>query len=194
MATRKTFVFAMKKDRQIDGDRMQRDLIHAVVQEGGPAAAIAACLQCGTCSGGCTAIDRMDLSPRLLMLMTQRGDWETVLSSRSLWLCTSCHICTARCPRGVRPGDVIEAVKAIAIRRGIRNSSTRFMTTFVEIVKRHGILSEPELLQAYGGIQAILDQAGLGLKLALKGKVSALPQRIANPRRFAAALTQETDP
>lgn len=193
MATKRKFVFAMNKDRQLDGDLMNRDLLNKVEMEGGAGASIAACMQCGTCSGGCTNVDRMDMSPRMLLLLTQRGEWEKVLSSQSLWMCSSCHICTSRCPRGVRPGDVIEAVKAIAIRNGIKNPSTRFITTFLDIVMKHGILSEPELLQSYGGIRAILDQVELGLKLALKGKVSVFPERIKDPQRFAAVLKQEIE-
>lgn len=65
----------------------------------------------------------MDMSPRTLILMIQRGEWEKVLKSNTLWMCSSCYICTSRCPRGVRPSDVIEAVKAIAIEEGIKNEA-----------------------------------------------------------------------
>lgn len=74
----------------------------------------------------------MDLSSRLLILMLQRGQWQRVLESNALWMCSSCHLCPSRWPRGVRPADVVE---------------------------RHGILPEPELLQAYGGMKAILEPA-----------------------------------
>ncbi|XWK88393.1 MAG: 4Fe-4S dicluster domain-containing protein [Phormidium sp.] len=187
MAAKKCF-FGMKVDRQVDGDKMNRDFVDKVIAEGGDGAAIAACMQCGTCSGGCTNIDRMDLSPRKLILMVQRGDWETVLKSESIWLCTSCYTCTSRCPRGVRPSDVIEAVKAIAIRQGIQNDSTRFNQIFVELVQKRGILFEPELMQKYGGIEAMLEQAKLGLKLALKGKMSPFPAKVKNPKKFNEVL------
>jgi heterodisulfide reductase subunit C len=187
---RKKFLFGLKVDRQVDGDKMNRRVQEKVLAEGGPGAAIASCMQCGTCSGGCTNIDRMDVSPRKLVLMIQRGDWEAVLKSNTLWLCSSCYTCTSRCPRGVRPSDVIEAVKAIAIREGIENDSTRFNQIFVELVKKRGILFEPELMQKYGGIEAMLDQAELGIQLALKGKMSPFPARIKNPKKFNQALTE----
>lgn len=185
--TKKCF-FGMKVDRQLDGDKMNRDFLDKVIAEGGEGAAIAACMQCGTCSGGCTNIDRMDISPRTLVLMVQRGEWEKVLKSNMLWLCTSCYICTSRCPRGVRPSDVIEAVKAIAIRQGIENDSTRFNQIFVELVQKRGILFEPELMQKYGGIAAMLEQAELGIKLALKGKMLPFPAKIKDPTTFSQAL------
>ena len=103
-------------------------------------------------------------------------------------MCSSCYICTSRCPRGVRPSDVIEAVKAIAISQGIENDSTRFDQIFVELVQKRGILFEPELMQKYGGLQAMLDQAELGIKLALKGKMSPFPDKIQDPKTFSEAL------
>lgn len=184
----KKFVFGLKTDRQIDGDKMNSDFIKKVMAEGGDGAAIAACMQCGTCSGGCTNIDLMDMSPRTLILMVQRGEWEKVLNSNALWMCSSCYICTSRCPRGVRPSDVIEAVKAIAIRQGIENDSTRFNQIFVELVQKRGILFEPELMQKYGGLQGLIDQAPLGIKLTLKGKMSPFPDQVKDPKQFSAAL------
>lgn len=188
VAKNKKFVFGLKKDRQIDGDQMNSNFVKQVVAEGGKGAAIAACMQCGTCSGGCTNIDRMDMSPRTLILMIQRGEWEKVLQSNALWMCSSCYICTSRCPRGVRPADVIEAVKAIAIRQGIENDATRFHQIFVELVQKRGILFEPELMQKYGGFAGLLEQAELGIKLTLKGKMSPLPEHIKEPAKFNQAL------
>jgi heterodisulfide reductase subunit C len=189
MKAKKCF-FGLKVDRQLDGDKMNREFMEKVIAEGGEGAAIASCMQCGTCSGGCTNIDQMDMSPRTLVLMVQRGEWEKVLKSNALWLCSSCYICTSRCPRGVRPSDVIEAVKAIAIREGIENDSTRFHQIFVELVEKRGILFEPELMQKYGGIAAMLEQAELGIKLVLRGKMSPLPEKIQEPKKFSEALAK----
>ncbi|WP_199247945.1 4Fe-4S dicluster domain-containing protein [[Phormidium] sp. ETS-05] len=186
--------FGLKVDRQLDGDKMNSDFLKKVQAEGGEGAAIAACMQCGTCSGGCTNIDLMDMSPRTLILMVQRGEWEKVLKSNALWMCSSCYICTSRCPRGVRPSDVIEAVKAIAIRQGIENDSTRFNQIFVELVQKRGILFEPELMHKYGGFPAMLEQAELGIKLALKGKMSPFPDHIKEPKKFSEALDKAKKP
>ncbi|WP_036489453.1 4Fe-4S dicluster domain-containing protein [Myxosarcina sp. GI1] len=190
MKTKKKCFFGMKIDRQLDGDKMNQDFIDKVVAEGGVGAAIAACMQCGTCSGGCTNIDRMDMSPRTLVLMVQRGEWKKVLNSDTLWLCTSCYICTSRCPRGVSPSDVIEAVKAIAIRQGIENDSVKFNQIFVELIEKRGILFEPELMQKYGGMSAMLGQTQLGIKLALRGKMPSLPAKIQDPKKFSQALAK----
>lgn len=187
-AKTKRCFFGMKVDRQVDGDKMNREFLKKVLAEGGEGAAIAACMQCGTCSGGCTNIDRMDMSPRTLVLMVQRGEWEKVLKSNTLWLCSSCYTCTSRCPRGVRPSDVIEAVKAIAIREGIENDSTRFNQIFLELVQKRGIIFEPELMYRYGGLDAMLEQAELGVKLALKGKMPPLPDKVKDSKKFNEVL------
>ena len=191
---KKKFVFGLKVDRQLDGDKMNSDFIKKVLAEGGNGAAIAACMQCGTCSGGCTNIDLMDMSPRTLILMVQRGEWEKVLKSNALWMCSSSYICTSRCPRGVRPSDVIEAVKALAIRQGIENDATRFNQIFVELVQKRGILFEPELMQKYGGLPAMIEQAELGIKLALKGKMSPFPEKVKDPKKFSEALEKAKKP
>lgn len=193
MAAKKCF-FGIKTDRQVDGDKMNQAFMNKVLAEGGESAAISACMQCGTCSGGCTNADLMDILPRSLVLMVQRGEWEKVLQSNALWLCTSCQICTSRCPRGVRPVDVIEAVKAIAIREGINNDSTRFNQIFVELIEKRGILFEPELMQKYGGINAIREQAKLGIKLALRGKLSPIPAKVKDPQKFNQALSKASQP
>jgi heterodisulfide reductase subunit C len=189
MAVKKCF-FGIKKDRQVDGDKMNRAFLDRIIAEGGENAAINACMQCGTCSGGCTNADLMDILPRSLVLMVQRGEWEKVLQSNSLWLCSSCQICTSRCPRGVRPSDVIEAVKAIAIQQAINNDSTRFNQIFVELIEKRGILFEPELMHKYGGVSAMLKQAKLGMKLALRGKLSPLAAKVKDPQKFNQALAK----
>ncbi|MEQ8462105.1 4Fe-4S dicluster domain-containing protein [Coleofasciculus sp. E1-EBD-02] len=190
MVAKKKCFFGIKTDRQVDGDQISQKVMDKVIAEGGENAAIASCMQCGTCSGGCTNIDRMDISPRKLILLLQRGEWETILKSNTLWLCTSCYTCTSRCPRGVRPADVIETIKALAIREGIQNDSTRFNQIFVELVKKRGIVFEPELMHQYGGIEAMLEQAELGVKLALRGKLSPFPAKVKDPKTFNQALEQ----
>ena len=41
-----------------------------------------------------------------------------VLESDQLWMCAGCHSCTERCPRGVRPTDVIRVLRNMAVKQG----------------------------------------------------------------------------
>lgn len=75
------------------------------------------CMQCGVCSSACTGRKFMDLLPRQVMRMVQMGD-VAVLDCRSAWVCSTCLICTARCPRGIDIAGVMEALRAINQRCG----------------------------------------------------------------------------
>ncbi|MCM1982443.1 hypothetical protein [Lyngbya confervoides] len=81
-----------------------------------------------------------------------------------------------------------------AIREGIQNDSTRFNQIFVELVKKRGILFEPELMQQYGGAIALVKQAKLGAQLALRGKLSPFPSQIKNADTFRQALDKASKP
>jgi len=75
------------------------------------------CMQCGTCSASCTGIGKMDLLPRQILRKIQLGD-PGVLQCRSIWVCTACLTCTARCPRGIDIARLMEALRAINLRKG----------------------------------------------------------------------------
>ncbi|MBE0466695.1 MAG: 4Fe-4S dicluster domain-containing protein [Candidatus Desulforudis sp.] len=75
------------------------------------------CMQCGLCSASCTVRGVMDLLPRQVMRLIQLGN-DKVLENRSIWMCTTCLTCTARCPRGIDIARVMEALRAINLRKG----------------------------------------------------------------------------
>ncbi len=75
------------------------------------------CMQCGTCSASCTGIDLMDLLPRQVMRLIQLGN-ARALACRSIWICSTCLLCTARCPRGIDIARLMEALRVINLRKG----------------------------------------------------------------------------
>ena len=56
--------------------------------------------------------------------MVESGDIEPLLKSESLYKCLSCFACIERCPRGVEPAKLVEAVRLSAIRKQGENRMT----------------------------------------------------------------------
>ena len=75
------------------------------------------CMRCGKCSASCPAYDEMEYHPHQFVGMVETGDIEPLLASESLYKCLSCFACVDRCPRGVEPAKVVEAVRLTAIRK-----------------------------------------------------------------------------
>jgi len=79
------------------------------------------CMMCGKCSATCPSWEDMDVRPHRFVSMVDEGDVEALWNSKSLWKCFSCFACVERCPRGVEPANVIEAVRILAMSPQGRN-------------------------------------------------------------------------
>ena len=84
----------------------------------------AKCMKCGKCSATCPAYDEMEYHPHQFVGMVETGDIEPLLTSESLYKCLSCFACVERCPRGVEPAKVVEAVRLTAVRQQGNNRMT----------------------------------------------------------------------
>lgn len=78
---------------------------------------ILACYQCGKCSAGCPAVSEMDILPNQVIRYVQLGFKDELLKSKSYWVCASCLTCNARCPKGIKIAEVMEAVRQISLRK-----------------------------------------------------------------------------
>jgi Fe-S oxidoreductase len=80
---------------------------------------LAACLQCGRCTGGCPMSLRSPLNSRKLLYESLiREDGEALLDREEVWDCTACRTCADRCPRGLKPLEVIRAIRTVKIEGG----------------------------------------------------------------------------
>ena len=79
------------------------------------------CMKCGKCSGRCPAFKEMDIKPHQFVTYLVQGRLEKLLESKAIWHCLSCMACVERCPRGVAPQGVIEAVRDTVTRAQGRN-------------------------------------------------------------------------
>lgn len=140
--------------------------------------ALNTCIQCGTCTGSCPNADEMDLVPRKLWRMVLMDRIDSILNSRTFTLCSSCYLCTLRCPRGLPLTAAMAALKAVAARKDLKKhrESTRFYASFMESVRRHGRVREGEFMGLYflsmKNPLLPLRFASLGIKLVRKNKVA----------------------
>jgi heterodisulfide reductase subunit C len=74
------------------------------------------CMKCGKCSGRCPAYKDMDIKPHQFVNYLVQGKLDKLLNSQAIWSCLSCMACVERCPRGVAPQGVIEAVRDTVVR------------------------------------------------------------------------------
>ncbi len=69
------------------------------------------CMKCGKCSATCPTFEEMDLHPHEFVSYLASGRIEKLLQSKTIYKCLSCFACVERCPRGVEPSRLIEAVR-----------------------------------------------------------------------------------
>ncbi len=72
------------------------------------------CYQCKKCTAGCPVADHFDLKPHQMIRCVQMGRKDTILRSRTLWLCASCETCGTRCPQGISLPRIVDALRIMA--------------------------------------------------------------------------------
>ena len=75
------------------------------------------CMRCGKCSATCPAYDEMEYHPHQFVYMVESGEIEPLMKSESIYKCLTCFACVERCPRGVEPAKLVEAVRLSVIRQ-----------------------------------------------------------------------------
>jgi len=154
------------------------------------------CIQCGSCTGSCPLSYTMDITPREAIALFRAGEIETILSSRTIWICASCYACTVRCPQGVQVADIIYALKRLAIEKDIfpkRFPVYALSNSFIGFTNRYGRSYELGLILAYflkTNPFKLLRMIPLFLKLLPKGRIGLFPNKIKGKKSFSRILNE----
>jgi quinone-modifying oxidoreductase subunit QmoC len=97
------------------------------------------------CAGSCTFGPDWEHTPQKIFMMIRAGKREEVLSSHSMWLCTSCYNCVVRCPRELPITQIMHGLASYAHRLGLapKNQPTRdFSLIFWDNCTKTGRVNE----------------------------------------------------
>ena len=124
----------------------------------------------------------MDLTPRHVMRAVQLGLKSELLQSNSYWLCISCETCSVRCPREIDIAKVMESLRILALKEGIKPAEKDvelFHRLFLNLIEKRGRVHEMELAARYN-MQGMHPFANLSLLPGMfsRGKISVLPPRV----------------
>jgi len=148
------------------------------------------CIQCGTCSGSCPNVARMDYSPRKTIALIRTGKRHDVLTSNSMWACASCYLCTVRCPKDVKITELMHALERLSVAHGVtssRVSTPAMYRAFVDSIKSNGRTHELGMMMKYylsaiftGKMNpfATIKMLPVALKLFTHGRMSIKPTKI----------------
>jgi heterodisulfide reductase subunit C2 len=99
-------------------ERLDQNFKHEVAAKPG-GSHIRRCFACGTCTAGCPVFQvETDYNPRKIIRMILLGMRKELLSSKVLWLCQRCSICSANCPQDVDFSNIMMALRDIAVAEG----------------------------------------------------------------------------
>lgn len=139
------------------------------------------CYQCQKCASGCIANEHADFYPNEILRLVQLGQKQKALGCSSIWICSSCETCGARCPNGINTRAVIDALKEMAIAEGMvkEKKIQLFHDTFLGSVRANGRVHEPVMLGLFKlRSRDLFSDLDYGLNLFMKGKMPLLPSRV----------------
>jgi quinone-modifying oxidoreductase subunit QmoC len=142
------------------------------------------CMQCGVCSGSCPLGPHWEHPPQEIFMMIRANKRQEVLSSSSMWYCTSCYNCIARCPRGLPITHIMHGLAHYGRKLGVAPKelpTIKFSMLFWENLVQKGRVNELKLgLRLYfmngfmNGIKTALKMQKIGLGMFLTKRMTPM--------------------
>jgi Fe-S oxidoreductase len=76
---------------------------------------ILTCIQCGKCTGSCPESGKTPFNIRMIV---RKQQFKNSIAEELPWYCTSCNTCTIRCPRDVKPSEMIIDIRSSLVENG----------------------------------------------------------------------------
>jgi len=129
------------------------------------------CFQCGMCTASCPLSDAVDVKPHQVMKDVLLGMKEEALKCKMIWACSFCLTCNIRCPQGVKPANVMVALKHMSVeQKGIPESLQIVNETIIKEGwskritdfqnKRRVELGLPEVPKVNKDLERLLNETG----------------------------------
>ena len=180
------------------------DLAHLIQEECGENVYL--CYQCKKCTAGCPVAEHFDLTPNQVMRAIQFGQKDMILNSKTIWLCAACETCATRCPQGIDITRIMDVLKIMAQREGIKPkvpAVPMFYKSALRGIRYFGRMYELGLMaELYTRLflarkldfkQLFAKDMPMALKMFAVGKLKPLPSRAA-PRKEGERAAPVTDP
>lgn len=142
------------------------------------------CMQCGVCSGSCPLGPYWDHPPQEIFMMIRAGKRDEVLQSSSMWMCTSCYNCIARCPRELPITHIMHGLAHYAKRLGVAPKdqvTAKFAQLFWDNLAKTGRVNELKLgISLYfmngisEGISTSIKMQKIGMGMFFAGRLDPL--------------------
>jgi len=166
--------------------RYQNNFLKEIEEQAEMGEWVKMCMQCGLCSGSCPTHFQAcwEHPPQEIFMMIRAGKREEVLSSSSMWMCTSCYNCYVRCPRKVPVTHVMHGIAEYTYRIGLspKQQPTQHLSkTFWDNCTRNGRVNEVKLTQTLyfkdgivSGIKKAMEMQSVAIGLVKSGRLNLM--------------------
>ena len=141
------------------------------------------CMQCGVCAGSCPLGNAWEHTPQKIFMMIRANKREEVLTSDSMWMCTSCYNCIVRCPRELPITHIMHGLATYAKKLGLapkENPTQWFSEVFWNNMMKKGRVNELKMgLSLYfkegfaAGIKESMAHQKLGMNMMKAKRMAA---------------------